>query len=88
MAVFRRIICEQQLNDPIARNNMVIVIILSSWLQLMTPPDRRNWLENPTEGTGPSGLRDPSTSAGDAVRSRGATLTGDRNRPQNFWHSH
>jgi hypothetical protein len=32
----------------------------------------------PTERTGPSREKDPSASAGDAVRSRGATLTGKK----------
>ncbi len=39
----------------------------------------------PTEGTGPSGLRDLSTSARDAVRSRGAPLRGKRFHSQTFY---
>lgn len=41
-------------------------------------------LRTPTEGTGPSGLRDLSTSARDAVRSRGATLRRKRHHSHIF----
>jgi hypothetical protein len=36
-AISRCTICVQQLNIPIARNNIVMVIIVSSLLQPMTP---------------------------------------------------
>jgi hypothetical protein len=65
----------QQLDDPIARNNMIMVVILSSLSYRLRHPASRKRFQNFTEGTGLSGLRDLSTSARDAVRSRGATLT-------------
>lgn len=88
-ALFQHAPSAMQIEMPNANANIIIVVMSPSssrttLLRRLSPDLRRP----STKGAGLSRRKDLPTSAGDAVRSRGAPQTGKSNRPPDFFDHH